>query len=354
MGGVSLCFSFPSVFLLFCLGVVLALDMLQERNWKNIKHLAIIFSIWGATFAIYYYFSLRHFHGDDGLTRFWDPAFLPIDRGFGIVCKWLVAVFKGYFVLMMQLHGGLAATFFIAGIVFSLSRDRRKGLLLLLPIFVLLVCSAFHIYPFGERTGLFLIPLLILIISKGAEGVLSFERFSENKTILSIFLAVLFLFSPFYYSFIQYKEKAGPEEIRPVLQYVQENMKEDDLIIVYAGVKPAFEYYGDRYDLNDNVLFFSRLTLDWKESLLKDPAFLKKLFQGERAWFIFTHVKMWRLKDGDRSEREVILQEFDSRAQRIDEFVVSVDKRGMAVVQMDGDVSAAAYLYDLKNWKEKK
>jgi hypothetical protein len=103
------------------------------------------------------------------------------------------------------------------------------------------------------------------------------------------------------------------EEIRPVIEYVNDNWQDKDLLYVYRFSIPAFTYYYQRKDLKHlNILYgdgISRELIDWeKES--------KKLLGKNRVWFLISH----NYKFDSNSDEENLLNYFDVRGLRVESY----------------------------------
>ena len=135
----------------------------------------------------------------------------------------------------------------------TLSIRRKAGILLimLIPIFLHLLLSAFKLYPFDLRLILYTIPIVIIITSFGFEYLidiiftnLRIERFQ----LLAILIPLSLLFMT-----LQYWIPTKHEEIKRTINYIQNNINKNDKIYVDYRASNAFKYYNDIQFMNISV-----------------------------------------------------------------------------------------------------
>ena len=87
------------------------------------------------------------------------------------------------------------------------------------------------------------------------------------------------------------------EEIKPILDYVQKHIKENDTIYIYYVAENSFNYYAKSYG-------FDKLDYIKGVSSRKEWAKYKEdlsQFKGqERVWIIFTHVYHNNIGEGEK------------------------------------------------------
>lgn len=183
---------------------------------------------------------------DNYLTTFWAAGMMPFYPPFktiGWFCREIPKSLEGLFG-----KSGIVLTlvFFGMGCI-TLWRTNQRTLLALLfaPALVTLCASALHKYPFSDRLIVFLLPLLILLLAAGFEGL--WRLLPRRRVWIAFVLLGGLLAKP---SVIAIKAAFNPrvkEEIRPVLAYLQSHRKPGDAIYINFHGRPAFEYYAPRY-----------------------------------------------------------------------------------------------------------
>jgi hypothetical protein len=89
------------------------------------------------------------------------------------------------------------------------------------------------------------------------------------------------------------------EEIRKVLDTVEDQQEPGDLLYVTHSAKPAFLFYTQLYDHRDKYHFSHYITGDWR--LNPDPDnFVVNNETANRIWVIYSHL----ISDQARRERE--------------------------------------------------
>ncbi len=96
------------------------------------------------------------------------------------------------------------------------------------------------------------------------------------------------------------------EEIRPSIEYIDKYNNENDAIYIYSGSIPAFEFYQNKYDIEDNLKIKGNVfgTNDEKYNLEIER--IKEL-ELSRVWVLFSHNRI--------EEREYLLTKFNSIGQ---------------------------------------
>ncbi len=116
-----------------------------------------------------------------------------------------------------------------------------------------------------------------------------------------------------------------PEEIRPVVAYVRNHEQPGDLVYVFYGAEPAFDYYAER----DN---FPRNNVEIGTAAGNDPqnyeSDLDRL-RGRRVWVVLSHIH-----GAGAQESKYVEFYLDMLGPRVDSLLVA---------------GAETYLYDLRN-----
>ncbi|OPX17403.1 hypothetical protein BXT86_06695 [candidate division WOR-3 bacterium 4484_100] len=325
-GAVVIWFSYPALFL-FGAGVILIiLVLLQEKRQTAFISSIIFLTIPLISFFIYYRLSLiRIISHNPELVTTWQNAFLPL-----IPCSLNDLARLGYCLAKVLKNPiglsiyelFLAAVAFVIGTVYMYIKKRNILLLLLIPIFLTTIASALKRYPFEGRLLLFLVPLLLPII---AEGIIYIAKKTARGSILiaSLFPLIIVLGPAAVAGYHIIKPRA-PEELRPVLQYLQKNKKEEDTIYLYYASINAYNYYKEFLTLEGPVVYGNPSRQHWGNYFEE----LKKLKGKGRVWFLFSHIATKFGVD----EEKLFVSYLDILGKRLD------------VYKAPG---ASAYLYDL-------
>ena len=210
----------------------------------------------------------------------------------------------------------------IASGVMASFRQGTSGLLLLAPPIVAVAAAAAGAYPLANRTGLFLVPIVLLLAVSGAWQLLAWAdtRAAAIATLLLIPLGIV--------SVLKFPPHFLPEHIRPSLQYLASHLQPDDRVWVYYGGTRAYEYYTRRLAIPAHPLFSICDRSDPFSSLRQ----LEPLRGAHRAWIVMTHAPL--------EEQQSILARLDALGTRRDAHSAS-DPRNRSVLR------AAVYLYQL-------
>lgn len=359
LGAIFIWFSHPVVFVMAGTGITLLVSAYHRQDITRVKQYLGVFAVWLLSFVAFYQISLTRLINNDALQSSWGgghDSFMPLPPTSLPEAKWFVEKFFELFDYPVGIHlTGIAALAFIVGCV-ALWRDRREKLsLLLLPIIVTALASGLHKYPFKGQLLLFIIPSILLVVAEGTANIIEATR--PKLQFLGVLFTVLLFFYPVYYAVLNlnnpdkypaFEYQRVREDIKPVLDYVEQNYQAGDVVYVYYAAQYAVKYYLDRYDFIDTSTEprIAPTPPDWFEPAL--PSYPPQLivgrysrddwqiFLGElqqlqgnsRVWLIFAHAVDRR---SPLDEEDAFLELANSMGTQLDRYL---------------GVEAAAYLYD--------
>lgn len=327
-GGISLWFSFPSVFVLGAAGMALFGRFASARSWKELRNLGVALALWFFSFYIFYSFSLRHIANNPSLENYWVKNFMPFPLDTFDDFLWV----RDSLTWMLANVGGIRPDFlgpiiFVAGSYAVLKRNGTFFLMLLMPLVFALAASAMHRYPFAGRFLLFYVPIIYLLISEGLVFLIKGTSFILR--VAGYVSVAVVMFSPLMMTVSLSSRVVYAEEIRPVLRHVQNNSKKEDVLYVYYGAGPAVNYYRKVYGLTENHSYVPGISS--RENWKKYREDVSQFENRARVWIIFAHVYY---DAGGKGEESYIVEYLKSIGTQID------------VVTAEG---ASAYLFDLAN-----
>ena len=359
LGAIFIWISHPVVFVLAGTGSTLLVSAWLEKNIGKIKQYIAVFGVWLLSFIAFYQISLTKLISNDDLQSSWGGAhdsFMPFPPTNSVEAKWFVDKFFEIFDYPVGIHlAGIAALAFIFGCV-TLFKHKEKLFIILSPVLFTTIASGLHKYPFKGQLLLFIIPAILLIVAKGAIEIAKVTR-PKHKLLGIAFIALLF-FYPVYYVALNlndpnrypaFEYQRVREDIKPILDYVEENYRPGDSIYVYYAAQYAVKYYLDRYsfaELQQGEPVLAPPPPNWFEPVL--PSYppglitgkysrddwgifideLRQFQESDRVWLIFSHAVDRR---SDLDEEDVFLGFADTLGTQIDRYQ---------------GVEAAAYLYD--------
>ncbi len=327
-GMVAVSFSHPAIFILAVVGPVLLYQRWAEAAGR--RRMIVIGSLWVAAFLIFYILFYRTVGQVDRIVGYWEDlnGLMPIppwqDPGW----------FLGRPAALLVVVGGLSgfvlipAAFYVLGLIGFIRRGQWPWAACLFgPVIMTLIGSAIANYPFKGRLILFLVPSAFLVIGEGIEELGRLVR-PQLTARASVWIAAAFLLwspaSGLLNQLQQPRSAPYPEDIKPVLQYVHDNLQAGDIIVVYPGAIPTYTYYASLYGLSGNKTYY---LADWRKRPFRYDEFIDTLPRDRRVWFIFSRVLVTR---DHQDERQYILN--------------SVRSSGGEIVQhtgVSGDISSA-------------
>ena len=323
LGAASIWFSHPSMFVLAGIGIALSVFCLAKREWSKIRLISIAYSLWALSFVACYVVSLRSLSENKNLLNYWASNFVPWPVVSLSTIDWFIGTFFGTFEYPVGGElSGLAALLFLIGGIALFFNKRDQFLILILPVFITLVASGLHKYPFSGRLILFLVPVLIIFIARGAE-LIQLKIKADTPLVAWCLIGFLF-FHPLIYSTYHLIKPVVRTEIKPVMNYIKEHRRTEDALYVYHWSIPAFRYYAPRLGLDT----MSRVMGAYGDSNWHNyENDIDRLRSYRRVWLLFSNS---RTQSGEDEEKI---------------FLYFVDKVGAKLDYFKAP-DAAAYLYD--------
>jgi hypothetical protein len=316
IGLVSIIFSHPSIFILTSGFFVLLLDFFLKKDWLRLRWMLVIVLAHALVFGLLYQFSLRSLAANSGLLRYWQFGFMPLPPWENL--GWL----KNAFIEMSHNPGGfemdflVAAAFFIGAASFFLRRW-QLGLILTLPFLEVLVASGLERYPFANRMLMFLFPVMLFFVAEGIERFSMLFHKIDPRVSFGVWavLAVLVSITPLTNGFRIVRNPVYVEHIKPLLTYLTDHAAEGDIVYIYYGAQPAFDYYSSYFPNLKGLNVYRGL--GWNEQepqkYLEDIDHLKG---NPRVWFLFSHNCFWCQED----EQKYMISHLENIGKRYDTF----------------------------------
>src|SRR4051812_30276845 len=246
-GAAAVWCSHPAAFVLGGIGTALLAEAALSRD--RLRFLAACGTVgcWLASFAACYVLFLRQLGTNQYLLDYWAGHFLALPpTGIGDAA-WLLDHFFAFFQFPGGLGGtevkagGIAAVLFLVG-VYGFWKDRWPlAVALVLPAAFALLASGLHKYPFSGRLLLFLVPLMLLGVARGAWAVGS-ALWSAQPVAAALLLGVLTV-APVIETWQEFRRPTRYEQLAPVLAQLRERWQPGDHIYLYYGAMPAFAFY---------------------------------------------------------------------------------------------------------------
>ena len=305
-GLIALWFSHPALFVLAGIGLALVLIYLKRRDYPSLRFAFGMGMVWVVNLVLLYLLILKDLQQNAFMREYWQGAFVPMPpwRDVG----WFLTSINDN----ISLQFGIPyATFLVFGFMLvgwvMLWRDKREYALAFAGILlVTLTASSLQLYPVFERMILFLVPVGLILIGKSMEAIQ--QSLSTRPALAAgIVLAcsVYLLYGPFITSSGYFLQPKYYEHIRPAMAYLQEKVKDSDVLYVSYGAVPAFRFYAPGYGL-DQIRYESGERDDYQ-----DPQIILQRLAGlkgqRRVWVLMSHV----YAQAGFNERDFILAYLD-------------------------------------------
>lgn len=287
--------SHPAAFVAAGIGLVLALEKLLKKNYTRLFWIFGVGAAWIVSFGTTYLISLRTLAADESLKHYWRNAFMPFPpwKDWG----WFI---KTYSSLLQNTSWGLdrdnlfllSTTLIIMGLISFFLRDWYKALIITTPVLIVSLASTMEIYPIRGRLALFLIPIIILFLAEGLGRIFTIiNKWNHTAAIVTYLILALYItWTPVNSAIDNLISPRMSADIKPVMEYVSEHREEDDIVYIYHGARPSFNYYAPFYGL-DTGNIITGLDLGSTQALTQFKKHVdNKLNGNSRVWVIISHI----------------------------------------------------------------
>ncbi|KPK77942.1 MAG: hypothetical protein AMJ79_01490 [Phycisphaerae bacterium SM23_30] len=333
-GALLIWFSHPSVFVLAGIGVHLTGKYLIKKKWSQIGILICVFSLWSVSFAVNYSFVCNNENVETQRKLLvWEDSFMPLPPGSISDIFWYYKAFKNAFSDPARLGSSVMVVIvaFVVGFYSFLVKKKDVFWALVLPVIFAMSASGLHLFPFKGRVLLFIVPMMILGIGEGIEIVR--QKLWLNAPLAGICFVLLIVFFPIVTAGKLIFKPITRDEIKPMMSYLKDHRHKEDVIYVYRGAIPAYQYYARRYGLDqvDYIQGTNSVELRNNRKIYKYYNLADQIdtLRGQkRVWFLFTNVR----KDNNFNEERFYIYYLEREGKRLDSYVSE---------------TASIYLYDL-------
>jgi hypothetical protein len=289
-GAAAVWVSHPAAFVLGGIGAALLAEAVWNRDGKRFWAAAATATCWLVSFGVSYVLCLRQLGSNQYLLDYWAGHFLPLPPTSVGDLAWLADHFFAFFHFPGGLGGteiragGIAAVLFLVG-AWGFARDRWPvAVALVLPAVLALLASGVHKYPFSGRLLLFLVPLALLVVARGAWMVGSALRPSQPAA--AALLTGVLAAAPVLETVQELREPTRYEQLTEVLAEVRADWQPGDRVYVYYGAAPAFAFYSREQGFPPGAVVRGS-ELRGSRTAYRDE--LAKLKGHPRVWLVFSH-----------------------------------------------------------------
>jgi Dolichyl-phosphate-mannose-protein mannosyltransferase len=320
IGAVAVWLSHPAVFWVASAAIVFILSARTDKS--RIAKLTLISASWAMSSAALYVLSLHQLANDGALLNFWAQYFPPRPMGSVHTLLWFFDVFS----ISFRDPAGIAIIpgigFFVVGCAALFRRNHILGWIIFGSCLAVVLAASIRRYPLGGRLLIFAVPVMLMLVAEGVATVC--VRFRHAKFAL-VAVGCFVLAQPVLSAVRDVRSLAGtqPDDIRPIIEYVEAHARPSDLWYVYSQAQPQMRYYSDVLGLH----------VDWKLGSDCEPngacytSDIDSLVGSARAWIIMSHVLVRDKTD----DRKILVEQLDRKGRRLEEFSTH---------------SAQVYLYD--------
>lgn len=308
LGSAGILMSFPSAFVLAGVGAGLFYQCLLSRTRAQACFILLISCLWLFLFTLTHMTIYAAAQRDvvQAMQVYWARQFATFPPRSFEDLFWFYKSFLNISGSTIYFNFGLAAFFYLIGLVRIWTNDRARAVILAFPLLAALAASSFKLYPFSDRFLLFATPQVLICIAAGLE--LIWSSIKKPRVVIGSAVALLLAFpvAVTTYEFARSAHKPfDHENIEAALAILAREYHSGDVVYVYYRALAAFRLYRSEYGLGKAQIVEGRSPRqDWG-SFLSD---LERVRQFRRVWFLFAHVqKPTRVKaDGIDDQRMIV------------------------------------------------
>lgn len=321
VAGILVWFSHPAIFVISAIFAVLFWDALlrrdaQESRWRRLSWIGAAALLPASSFLLLFVASLRFIAKNSALLNYWEGAFMPLPAWQNVI--WFL---KAWYSLLNNLVGlpllasCLATILVVLGCRSLLARRWQLIAVLVTPLVIALAASGLHKYPFSGRLMLFSVPILLLIIAEGIEWLRSVIGKMDAGLAPGVTtgLAVFILYAPVSVAVVNFLHPPMKEDIKPVMSYLHRYRAPGDVVYVYHGAVPAFEYYAAMFGFQKNDYIAGTPSSERPDRYLRQ---IERIKGGGRFWLIFSH----NCENCQVNEEEYFIEQLDKFDTRLVSF----------------------------------
>ena len=281
--------SFPCAFVL---GAYILFCIIKRINFKKI----ILFCFPLISFCLFYYLIYLQADNKVWMTeyfKYWGSGFLNL----GLNNFFTIVRENFNFFFIPNYYTLIGLLLFVFGLILYLKERNKTSDIILLSFLGIIVASALQIYPIWQRAALYLLPIVLLFITK------PLDLLSKNKKILNSIIIILFWayfskYNIFYVNnFLNQNAFAFTDAIT-VFPKLVERYSNNDILVINSTTKADFIYYSKIYKFNpQNIILVPINTYD-KEYYYN---FMNTLQKGHTYWFVFGWEYSHKLDDLENS-----------------------------------------------------
>lgn len=244
LGPITLWFSFPAVFMIAAVVAALGLHAQRTRSRAAAVTSGALAIASLATFAAVYAIA----SGNTG--RVSDSIFggggdteLSVGRLKTVENAWWTFIEPGGFDNGTNALAALLAGFGLVALARRETLDRLA--LLVVPLVLAALADLIDRYPLGGRFSFFLVPLLVLLVARGAQAVVSWSR---RPVLVATGLGLFLVASPLAIAGYHALEPPARSDVTPLLRHLVRAWEDGDSLYVYPDSQYQLRYYSECMD----------------------------------------------------------------------------------------------------------
>ena len=185
--------------------------------------------------------------------------------------------------------------------IFSLNKSKNKmARSVVLSLLFVFLASVMGYWPMTGRLWLFLPAIVLVFTPIGIDFI--HDKIKERKITNAIefflFSAIVIFLSLNCLGYVGDKMYFRRQEINPLINYVERNIKDDEKLYVYPFAKDTFNYKNGYAttkigNVDDDNIIFGINPNEWNENILGNE--LRLILENEKTYLIFQHYQHYEV-----------------------------------------------------------
>ncbi len=338
LGGVIiLWFSYSSLFGLVSIGMVHCWQLLRHKQWVQLRIFVVIYASWGISFLLNYLLIIAPNSLQSGeIQSMWLDAFAPFPPTSVADLKWHFITLFSLFDYPLGLNWSFLppyVPYYFTFAVFALgamivgarvlyNRSRAELLLLLLPVGLTYLASAFGKYPFSERLMLFAVPYFFVLMAIGAQQL--YQMLVQKWPKAVWFVLLLMVMAPMISAVkdVAYEKEFGGwkrREMKAAISFLKKHKKNQETLYI-NHIASALPYYNQVQGLHWTYQMF---TID-EVPPVNEREILKQIYltkqQSDTFWIVVAGDSEMDKTATPLTHKQAFIYFFDTHFQKLQQF----------------------------------
>lgn len=250
------------------------------------------------SFLILYILWLKPVANSEYMIQYWEHYKFPLIpksindiKKIMQISRELIAVMSRWTIVLLLL--------ICSGIIISITAKNKYSIVISISILLVLIASYIGKYPFYQRLMLFIYPIFSILIFIALDSLMRENKKWHNNALIVGLIILVFAGNFKSLRYLNYSNRFnGGEEPGKLIEYVDENIQENQLLYVYYHAIPVFSFMNGYDNLHigkniddsiDNIILGEHFNTEFKNDIGIITSF-------DECYILFSHIIGDRIK----------------------------------------------------------